>query len=59
MQYRAPAFTGDATFLDGEVLEVEHGDASGQPLARVKVTMTNQDEAVMAVGKAEIELPKP
>lgn len=59
MQYRAPALTGDATFLDGEVLELEHGDASGQPLARVKVTMTNQDGAVMAVGKAEIELPTP
>ncbi|MFP8877790.1 MAG: MaoC family dehydratase N-terminal domain-containing protein, partial [Myxococcota bacterium] len=59
MQYRAPALTGDATFLDGEVLEVDHGDASGQPLASVKVTMTNQDGAVMAAGTAEIELPNP
>ena len=56
MQYRSPALTGDATFLDGEVLNVDHGDASGQPLASVKVTMTNQDGAVMAAGKAEIEL---
>jgi hypothetical protein len=59
MQYRAPALTGDATFLDGEVLKVDHGDASGQPLASVKVTMTNQDGAVMAAGTAEIELPNP
>jgi len=59
MQYRAPALTGDVTFLDGEVLEVDHADASGQPLAHVKVTMTNQDAAVMAVGTAEIELPNP
>jgi len=59
MQYRAPALTGDATFLDGEVLEVDHGDASGQPLASIKVTMTNQDGAVMAAGTAEIELPNP
>jgi hypothetical protein len=59
MQYRAPALTGDATFLDGEVVAIDHSDPSGQPIAHVKVVMTNQDEAVMAQGTAEIALPLP
>ncbi len=58
MQYRAPAFTGDATFIDGEVLGLHHEDPSGRPLATVKVVMTNQDGVVMASGTAEILLPK-
>ncbi len=59
MQYRAPALTGDATFLDGEVLELSADSASGQTIATVKVVMTNQDEDVMATGSAEILLPAP
>ena len=59
MQYRAPALTGDATFLNGEVVAIDHSDPSGQPIASVKVVMTNQDEAVMAQGTAEIALPTP
>jgi acyl dehydratase len=59
MQYRSPALTGDATFLDGEVQQVDHDDPSGQPVASVEVVMTNQDGAVMASGTAEIVLPNP
>lgn len=59
MQYRAPALSGDATFLEGEVVALEHGDASGQPIATVEVVMKNQDDLVMAKGRAEIELPSP
>ena len=59
MQYRAPALTGDATFLNGEVLGLDMGDASGRPVATVKVVMTSQDDVVMAIGTAEIELPNP
>ena len=56
MQYRAPAFSGDVTFLNGEVVELDH-DRSAGPLATVQVVMTNQDDTVMAQGRAEIELP--
>jgi acyl dehydratase len=59
MQYRAPAFTGDATFLNGEVVGMSHDDPSGQPIATVKVVMTNQDDVVMAQGEAEVMLPSP
>jgi len=57
MSYRSPAFTGDVTFLDGEVVGLSHDHASGQPVAAVKVTMTNQKEQVMAAGQAEVLLP--
>ena len=57
MSYRSPAFTGDVAFLDGEVIDVVHDDALGQPIATVRVTMTNQREEVMANGNAEVRLP--
>ena len=59
MQYRAPALVGDATFLNGEVIDLSHDDPSGQPIATVRVVMTNQDDAVMAQGEAEVMLPSP
>jgi acyl dehydratase len=55
MQYRSPAFTGDVTYLNGEVLGVSHDGA--QPIASVKVVMTNQRDEVMASGTAEVRLP--
>ena len=58
-QYRAPALTGDVTFLRGEVLSVDPDPRSGVPVATVKAVMTNQDDAVMATGQAEIQLPQP
>ncbi|MEE9609122.1 MAG: MaoC family dehydratase N-terminal domain-containing protein [Myxococcota bacterium] len=58
MQYRAPALTGDATFIDGEVIALEEDPASGSSFATVKVVMTNQDGDVMASGTAELDLPQ-
>jgi acyl dehydratase len=56
MQYRSPALTGDVTYLDGEVVEMNYDDPSG-PIASVKVVMTNQDDSVMASGQAQVRLP--
>ena len=56
MQYRSPAFTGDLTYLDGEVAEMKWDDPSGHALAVVRVTMTNQKGDVMAKGQAEVRL---
>jgi hypothetical protein len=58
MQYRAPALTGDATFLNGEVVALDHDDPSGHPVATLSVVMTTQGGDVMAQGKAEMLLPK-
>jgi hypothetical protein len=57
MSYRSPALTGDLTRLDGEVIEISHDDPSGRPLARVKVSMTNQNGDELAAGIAEMLLP--
>ncbi len=57
MAYRSPALTGDLTLLNGEVTKIDHGDPSGRPVATVHVVMTNQKDAVLASGDAEIRLP--
>jgi acyl dehydratase len=57
MQYRSPAFTGDITYLDGEIAGLERDPKSGAQVATIRVTMTNQHAAVMAVGDAEVLLP--
>lgn len=54
-QYRSPAFTGDATFLNGVVSEVKM--IGGKGVAVVAVTMTTQTGQVMAKALAEVELP--
>jgi acyl dehydratase len=56
-QYRNPAFTGDATFLNGAVTGRDIDPSTGHHLAFVEYTMTNQNDAVMAKGTAEISLP--
>ncbi|MGI9591380.1 MAG: FAS1-like dehydratase domain-containing protein [Myxococcota bacterium] len=58
-QYRNPAFTHDATFLNGEVVDLSEDRNTGRPLATVKAVMTNQDADVMAQGQAEILLSTP
>jgi acyl dehydratase len=56
-QYRNPAFTGDATFLNGSVTGKDIDPTTGQHLVFVEYTMTNQNDAVMAKGTAELSLP--
>ena len=55
-QYRNPAFTGDATFLAGEVVD-QRVERKGRHIAVVAVELRNQDDAVMAKAKVDVELP--
>jgi acyl dehydratase len=55
-QYRNPAFTGDATFLSGEVID-KRVERKRKHIVRVKVELRNQDDAVMAKAEVEAELP--
>jgi acyl dehydratase len=55
-QYRTPAFTGDATFLSGEVVDTRV-ERKRRHLATVRVELRNQDDAVMAKATVEVELP--
>jgi acyl dehydratase len=55
-QYRNPAFTGDATFLTGEVID-KRVERKRKHLVRVRVELRNQDDAIMAKAEVEAELP--
>ena len=56
-QYRGPAFTGDITIMDGEIVD-KLTDEDGRKLVQIDVRMTNQTGATLATAKAEIELPE-
>ena len=44
MAIRSPAFEGDATLLEGEVVEIEPlSPLLGVPLVTIRVQLTNQD----------------
>jgi hypothetical protein len=45
------------TYMDGEVVAVDHDHPSGQPVATVAATMTTQTGTIMSKGKAEVLLP--
>ena len=55
--YRSPAFTGDVTYLDAEVTALAEDPSTGQPVASLAVSMTNQKKDVLASGTAEVRLP--
>ena len=56
-QYRSPALTGDLTSLTGIVTGKEVDTTTGASLVEVQYTMMDQNESVMARGKAQIALP--
>ena len=55
--FRGPAFEGDVTYFDGEVVAKEEASAWGVPLVTVKVRLTNQEGATLVTSTNEIELP--
>jgi acyl dehydratase len=54
-RYRAPALTGDVTWLNGSVRDL----VDGARVAVVDVTMTNQRDELLAKATAEVRLPDP
>jgi acyl dehydratase len=58
IQYRTPPFEADVTYVNGQVVETRIEPLLGVPIAVVKVVMTNQDDAVLASGTVEVELPR-
>ncbi|MCK9932505.1 MaoC family dehydratase N-terminal domain-containing protein [Frankia sp. Mgl5] len=55
--FRGPAFEGDVTYFDAEVVAKEEESAWGVPLVHVKLRLTNQDGGVLVTCTAEVELP--
>jgi hypothetical protein len=56
--YRGPAYEGDVTYLDAEVMLLQEESSWGAPLVRLDIKMTNQDGGVLATGQADVELPR-
>jgi len=56
-QFRSPAFEGDVTYLDGEVVDKIDVSPYGMSVVQVKVKQTSQDGDVILTGFAEVELP--
>jgi acyl dehydratase len=57
-QFRSPAFEGDLTYVDGEVVDkIEKSEFNGKPVVVVQIVMKQQDGETILKGKAEVELP--
>jgi hypothetical protein len=55
-QYRNPAFTGDATYIRGQVVDTRV-ERHRRHITQIAVELTNQDDAVMAKATVDILLP--
>ena len=55
--FRAPAFEGDVSFVDGEVIALDTQSEWDVPLAAIRVKVTNQDGDVLVDAVGEVELP--
>lgn len=56
-QFRGPAFEGDVTYFDGEVIAKQLETPYGRPLVTIKVRLTNQDGGMLVDATAEVEVP--
>ncbi len=56
-QFRSPAFEGDVTYVDAEVVEKIDQSAIGMPLVKVQTRMTTQDGETILKGTAQVSLP--
>ena len=54
---RDPAFEGDVTYVDGEVIEKLDKSAYGMPIVKVQTRMTTQTGDTILKGTAEVSLP--
>jgi acyl dehydratase len=56
-EFRGPAFEGDVTWIEGEVIEKIENSEWGFPVVRIEVRMTNQDGKVVVTSVNEVQLP--
>ena len=57
IQYRSPAFEGDVTYLDGQVVGTRPG-TDGSGYADLEITMSNQRGIVLAKGPMEVKFSR-
>jgi len=56
-QFRGPAFEGDVTYCEGEVIGKTPEAANGRPQVQIAVRLSNQDGQRLVDAKAEVEIP--
>jgi hypothetical protein len=56
-QFRSPAFEGDVTYVEGEVIEKLDQSAYGLPIVKVQIVMKTQDGDTILKGTADVSLP--
>jgi acyl dehydratase len=56
-QFRSPAFEGDVTYIDAEVIEKNELSPWGVPTVKVQLKMTTQDGETILSAKADVQLP--
>jgi len=55
--FRGPAFEGDVTYFDAEVVDKITESEWGVPLVQIKLKLTSQDGTTLVTCTAEVELP--
>ncbi|MCZ4550178.1 FAS1-like dehydratase domain-containing protein [Gordonia rubripertincta] len=55
--FRGPAFEGDVTYFDAEVVDKQADSEWGVPLVQIKLKLTSQDGTTLVTCTAEVELP--
>lgn len=56
--FRGPAFEGDVTYFDAEVIDKQPESTWGVPLVQIKLKLTSQDGTTLVSCTAEVELPR-
>jgi hypothetical protein len=56
-EFRSPAFEGDVTYIEGEVVAKIERSEWGVPMVQIKVVMTDQDGKTIVTSLNEVELP--
>jgi acyl dehydratase len=55
--FRGPAFEGDITYFEAEVVAKDAESAWGAPLVVLDIKLSNQDGGVLVDARAEVQLP--
>jgi acyl dehydratase/uncharacterized protein YnzC (UPF0291/DUF896 family) len=57
MQFRGPAFEGDVTYFEGEVVAKNLLTPQGVPLITIKLRLANQDGGALVEAMVDVEVP--
>jgi hypothetical protein len=56
-EFRGPAFEGDVTFIEGEIVAKLENSEWGFPIVQIAVRMTDQNGKTIVTSLNEVQLP--